>query len=179
MTAYEVNVRQSTDMMALTPFAGRYFDEVVTPLMTYVFYIADKAGMLPQPPQIILDNPQFKIEYTGQLSLATQSFEVNGSFATMNMFAEIARYVPVATEAFRNIDFDKLFKQTWYNNNASMSVLRPQDDVDGEREGEKAAAAQQQKMEQLPELMHGANMGGKKPEEGSPTALMMQQAGMM
>lgn len=179
MTAYEVNVRQSTDMMALTPFAGRYFDEVVTPLMTYVFYKADKAGLLPEAPQVILDNPDFKIEYTGQLSLATQSFEVNGSFATMNMFAEISRYVPVAAEAFRNIDFDKLFKQTWYNNNASMAVLRPQDDVDGEREAEQQAATQQQQMQMLPELMHGANMGGKKPEEGSPTDRMMKEAGIV
>ncbi len=179
MTAHEVQVRQSTDMMSLTPFASRYLDEVVTPMMTYVWYLANDAGVLPKMPDELIqaNDPRFKIEYLGPLSLATMSFETQGAFSVMNMFAEIARYVPQAQEGFRNINFDTLFKQTWYNSNASMTVLKDQKQVDQERQAEAEAFAQQQKMQALPELAHGLNMGGKKPEEGSPSDLLMKQLG--
>lgn len=175
MTAFEVQTRLSTDMMSLAPFASRYLDEVVTPMMTYVWYLANEAGLLPEMPSEVQDDPRFKIEYLGPLSLATMSFETQGAFSVMNMFAEIARYIPQAQEGFRNIDFDGLFKQTWYNSNAPMTVLRPQEDVDEERQAEAQAVAQQQQMAQLPELAHGLNMVSKKPDEGSPADDIIKQ----
>jgi hypothetical protein len=175
MTAHEVQVRQSTDMMSLTPFASRYLDEVVTPMMTYVWYLANEAGVLPPMPAELQQDPRFKIEYLGPLSLATMSFETQGAFSVMNMFAEVARYIPKAAEGFRNVNFDDLFKQTWYNSNASMTVLRSQEDVDEERQAEAQAAAQQQQMAQMPEMAHGLNMVSKKPEEGSPADDIIKQ----
>jgi hypothetical protein len=178
MTAYEVNVRQSTDLMALTPFAGRYYDEVVSPLLSYVFYLCDKAGVLPEPPQELLADQQFKIEYLGQLSLATMSFETTGSFSTMNMFAEISRYVPAAAEVFRNIDFDKLMRQTWYNNNGSMTALRSDKDVKEERAAEQQAQAQQAQQQAMMNAAQAASMGSQTPQPGSPTAKIMESQGV-
>lgn len=174
MTAHEVQVRQSTDMMSLTPFASRYLDEVVTPMMTYVWYLAHEAGVLPEMPAELQEDPRFKIEFLGPLSLATMSFETQGAFSVMNMFAEVAQFVPQAQEGFRNINFDKLFKQTWHNSNASMTALRDQEEVDDERIAQAEAEAQQQQMAQLPELAHGMNMASKKPEAGSPADEIMK-----
>jgi hypothetical protein len=177
MTAYEVNVRQSTDLMSLTPFAGRYYDEVVSPMLSYVFYLADKAKILPEPPPELLENPKFKIEYIGQLSLATMSFETTGAFSTMNMFAEVAQYIPAAQQAFQNVDFDDVFRKTWYNNNATMTSLRPAEDVQDERAAQAQMAAQQAKEQSTLMAAQAAGMASKRPEEGSPTAKVMEAAG--
>jgi hypothetical protein len=177
MTAFEVQNRMSTDLMSLTPFASRYYDEVVTPMLTYVYYLAQKSGRLPDMPPALRDNPNFKIEYVGQLSLATMSFETTGAFSTMNMFAEVAQYVPSAQKAFQNVDFDDVFRKTWYNNNATMTSLRPPDEVDEERAAQAQAAEQQQKQDAAMQAAQASSMGAKAPEEGSLTQKMMEQAG--
>jgi hypothetical protein len=96
----------------------------------------------------------------------------------MNMFAEITRYVPAAAEVFRNIDFDKLMRQTWYNNNGSMTALREPTEVKDERAAEQQAQAQQVQQQSLMNGAQAASMGSKRPEEGSPTAKMMEAQGV-
>lgn len=177
MTAYEVQIRQSTDLMSLTSFASRYYDEVVTPMLTYVYYLAEKAGKLPEMPEALRENSKFKIEYIGQLSLATMSFETAGAFSTLNMFAEIAQRVPLAQQAFQNVDFDDVFRKTWYNNNATMTSLRSVDDVKEEREAQALAAQQQQEQQAVLDASQALSMGNQRPEEGSPSAAIMNQAG--
>jgi hypothetical protein len=177
MTAYEVQQRQSTDLMSLTPFASRYYDEVVTPMLTLVYKMAQKSGRLPDMPPMLRENPNFKIEYVGQLSLATMSFETSGMFSTMNMFAEISQYVPAAQAVFQNIDFDKALRTTWYNQNASMQSLRPQDEVDEERAAQAAAQQQQQQQQAVMDGAQAYSMGTKAPEEGSASQAGMQQIG--
>ena len=106
------------------------------------------------------------------------SFETTGAFSTMNMFAEVAQFVPAAQQAFQNVDFDDVFRKTWYNNNATMTSLRPEDEVEDERAAQAQAAAQQAQQDALSQGAQAASMGSKAPEEGSPTQKMMEQAGV-
>jgi len=177
MTAYEVQQRQSTDLMSLTPFASRYYDEVVTPMLTYVYYLAQKSGRLPDMPPVLAENPNFKIEYVGQLSLATMSFETSGMFSTMNMFAEVAQFIPAAQAAFQNIDFDAAMRKTWYNSNADMGALKSPDIVEEERIAEAEAAQAQQAQQAAGEAAQAYAMGTKAPEAGSASEGIMNQMG--
>lgn len=177
MTAFEANQRVTTDLMALAPFVNRYQDEVVSPMLTYVYYILQKQGKLPELPPTLAEDPSFEIEYVGKLSLATKNFEVMGAFQTLQMFAETAQYIPQAAEAFINVDTDKLFRQTWYANSASMNVLKDPNKVEEEKAIAEAQAQQQQMMQAAPAVADAYNKGGKKAEEGSLSAQLAEQIG--
>ncbi len=167
MTAFEVQQRQSTDLMSLTPFASRYYDEVVTPMLTYVYALAQKSGRLPDMPPLLVENPNFKIEYVGQLSLATMSFETSGTFSTLNMFAEVAQFVPAAQAVYDNVDWDSAFRTTWYNQNAAMSSLRTVDEVEESRAADAEAQAQAQQQQAVLDGAQAYSMTTKAAEEGS------------
>tara|TARA_Y100000310_G_scaffold2464_1_gene3189 strand:- start:474 stop:2126 length:1653 start_codon:yes stop_codon:yes gene_type:complete len=173
MTATETNARVSTDLMALAPFVNRYQDEVVTPLLTYIYYLLQKQGKLPELPQALADDASFEVEYIGKISLATKSFEVMGAFQTLQMFAETAQYIPQAAEAFINVDQEKLFRETWYANGGSMNVLKSSSDVAEEKEALAQQADRQQMMDNLPQMAQAYSQGIKAPEDGS----MSQAAG--
>lgn len=177
MTAHEVQQRMSTDLMSLTPFASRYYDEVVTPMLTYVYYLAQKSGRLPEMPPVLAENPNFKIEYVGQLSLATMSFETSGTFSTLNMFAEIAQFVPAAQTAFDNVDWDTVLRTTWYNQNASMSSLVSPDDVEDTREARAQQEAQAARQQQALDAAQAYSMTTKAAEEGSAAQAVGEQLG--
>lgn len=176
MTAHEVQQRMSTDLMSLTPFASRYYDEVVTPMLTLVYKYAQKSGRLPDMPPLLAENPNFKIEYVGQLSLATMSFETSGTFSTLNMFAEIAQFVPAAQQAFDNVDWDSVLRTTWYNQNASMKSLVSSEDVEATRAARAEQEAKAQAQQMAGEAAQAYSMGTKAPEEGSAAQALMQQA---
>jgi hypothetical protein len=173
MTAFEVNQRMATDLMALAPFVNRYQEEVISPMLTYVYYLLQRGNRLPQMPAALAKDPRFEIEYIGKLSLATKNFEISGAFQTLQMFAEISQYVPQAQDVFLNVNPDKLFRQAWYSNSASMNALDDPKAVEAKRTAAAEQARQQQAIQALPALADAANKGSKKPEEDSPTAKIM------
>ena len=180
MSATEAQLRTSTDLMHLTPFASRYYDEVVTPMLTLVYKLAQKSGRLPDMPPVLAEDPNFKIEYVGQLSLATMSFETNGTFSALNMFAEVAQFVPAAQKAYDNVDWDETFRTTWYNQNASMKSLKPLEGEGSveEKRAEDAAALEKQQAQQLAgEAAQAYAMGTKAPEAGSASEGLMKEMG--
>jgi len=177
MTAFEANARVTTDLMALSPFVNRYQDEVVSPMLTYVYYMLQKQNKLPDMPQSLVESPSFEIDYVGKLSLATKNFEVMGAFQTMQMFAETAQYVPAAQEVFINVNWDKLLRETWYANSGSMNVLKDPTDVEDEKAEMAAQAQAQQAMQAMPAMADAYNKGGTKPDEGSLSAGLQEQIG--
>ena len=150
MTATEVQERMTTDLMQLTPFTSRYIEEHVTPLMQHVYYIAAKRGMLPQPPDELIESPEFEVDYVGRLSLATKSFETIGAINTLRVFGELSQMSPAMAQSIDNIEPDKLFREIWYSNTSSMNSLKDVDQVDMERQAEAQAqmAMQAQMMQQ-------------------------------
>ena len=177
MTATEANARMSTDLMALAPFINRYQDEVISPMLTFVYYELQKSNKLPELPQELIDAPNFEIEYVGKISLATKSFETMGAFQTIQMFAEAAAVVPQVQEVFLNVDWDKLWRSTWYANSASMNALKDPSTVEDEKAMLAQQAQQQQMAQAAPALADAYNKTSNKPEDGSPAKGMMDQFG--
>ena len=175
MSATEANARMSTDLMSLAPFTNRYQDEVVTPMLTYVYYEKVRQGKIPPVPQILADSPEFEIEYVGKISLATKSFEVMGAFQTLQMFADLSQYVPQAAESLINVDSDKLFRETWYANSGSMNVLKDPAEVEAEKTALAAKAQQQQMVQNAPLIADAYAKGGKTAEENSLSSNVSEQ----
>lgn len=150
MTATEVNERMTTDMMTLAPFVSRYVEEHVTPVMEHVYYILAKKNLLPPVPEILLENPDYEIDYVGRLSLATKSFETMGALNTLRMFGEIAQMSPQMAQSIDNVSPDKLFREIWYANSSSMNALKDPVTVGQERQ-QRAKMQQQMQQAQMAE----------------------------
>lgn len=173
MTAFEVNQRMTTDLMALTPFVNRYQDEVVRQIIEFVFYVLAKNKKLPPMPKALAENPEFEVEYVGKLSLATKNFEVMGAMQTLTMFADLAQAIPEMRQPIQTVDGDRLFRQMWYSNSASMNVLREPEVVLAEREAAAQQAEQQLALQNAQAMAKVAKDGSTAPQEGSPTEALM------
>jgi hypothetical protein len=156
MTAFEVNERMTSDLMALAPFVSRYTDEKVTPIMEHVYYICQKRGILPPAPPELAADPTFEIDYVGRLSLATKNFEVLGAINTIRIFGEIGQLSPQLMATLDNVDPDKLFKETWYSNSSSMNALKDEKQVAEERTTRAQAAQQQQMVDNMAPIADAA-----------------------
>jgi hypothetical protein len=156
MTATEVNERMTTDMMSLAPFVGRYLNEHVNPLMEHLYYIAQKKNLLPPVPAKLAESPAYEIDYVGRLSMATKSFETMGAINTLRVFGELAGLSPTMQQSLQNIEPDKLFRQIWYANSASMNALKDPKQLEAERAEEAEAMQQQMAMSQVPAMADAA-----------------------
>ena len=160
MTATEVQERMTTDLMTLTPFVARYVEEHVTPIMEQLYYIAQKRNMLPEIPQILIDNPDYEVNYVGRLSLATKSFETMGAINTLRVFGELSQLSPQMAQSLDNVEPDKLFREIWYSNSSSMNALKDPSEVGAERQAiaEQQAMMQQMQMEMQQQQMEQQNV---------------------
>ena len=156
MTAYEANERVTSDLMQLAPFIGRYTDEKVSPMMQEVFRLCDEAGILPEPPQEIIDSPNMEIDYVGRLALATKNFEVAGAIDTLRILIELGSSAPQLMEVLDNFDIDKLAVDIWYAKSSSLNALIDPDIRDENRAIRAEQAQKQQQMEALPAMADAA-----------------------
>lgn len=149
MTKAEVMERMSIYRQSLSAFTNRYLNEHVKPLLHHVLSICSKRGLLPEAPQIIVDNPKYDFDFVGPLSLATKSYEVMGAVDTVNTFLTLAQTDQRFLEVIDNVDKDKLFTDFWYSRSASMNSLVPEQERDEMRMQRAEAMQQQQQIENL------------------------------
>jgi hypothetical protein len=152
MSATEVMERTTADMMLIAPFVSRYLEEHVSPIMEAVYYICAKKGLLPPPPAILNDYPDYEIDYVGKMSLATKNYETMGAINTARVMGEFSQLTPEAAAALDYIDFDKVLQEMWYSQSASMASLKDSKTVDGERAARQQQMEQQRQIENIPAL---------------------------
>lgn len=149
MTAFEVSERMTTDLMTLAPFVSRYLDEHVTPIMEHVYYILQKRKKLPPMPAVMLEDPNFEIDYVGRLSMATKSFETMGAISTLRIMGELGQAIPQLMAGTDNVNPDKFFRDVWYSNSSSMNALYDPKKVEDDRAAREQAMQQQQAIDNL------------------------------
>lgn len=168
MSATEVMERSTADMMLIAPFVSRYLEEHVSPVMEAVYYICAKKGLLPAPPPELSEYPEFEIDYVGRLNLATKSNETMGAINTARVMGEFAALNPEAAAALDYVDFDKVLKEMWYSQSASMTSLREDKVVDQKRQIRQQQMEQQRKIDNLPAVADATQKLGKAAEPNSP-----------
>jgi len=77
MTATEVMQRTDERLRFLGPVLGRMNNELLKPIVDRVFDILDRRGKLPDPPEILREQPDLKIIYTSQIAKAQRTGEAN------------------------------------------------------------------------------------------------------
>ena len=179
MTATEVMARVEQKMRFLTPIIGRLQSELFNPLIHRIIGIlarqVDKTGktLIPSPPPE-LENSSYSIVYLGRLALAIKTLESEGLQKTL------AEWSPMAEAGFTswldNLDIDVAFRDAGRNNGIPATWLKDVKKRDEERLAKQKAQQAQMMMEQVPNIAKAAKAGSSKPEEGSPTEMILNAA---
>lgn len=173
MTATEVMARVEQKMRLLIHIIGRMQSGYFNPQIHRVIGILGRNNKLPPIPEELVGK-DYKVEYLGRLALALKTLETEGFVKTLNELA-------VLSEAGRldfldNFDLDKITRDMSMNNGMPATWLKDLDKRDEERAIRAEQAQQQAMMERLPDLSKAARNLSQKPEEGSITQEILNEA---
>lgn len=176
ITATEAEIRNEGKMIPFAPIAGNLHSELFRVIIHRVFGICSRRGMLPDPPQKLIDNPDYKIEFVSKIALSIKKIESLGWLQTE---ASLANMLAIKPDVADNFDLDEVSRDMAMNNGANPKWLKPVKEV---AEARAARAQQQQQMQSAETMLAGAgalgNNLGKAPEPGSPLDALMSGGGV-
>ena len=153
MTATEVIQRNEEKMRLLGPVLGRLQSELLKPLIDRAFNILLRKNVFKPAPEF-LAGKDVEIEYVSPLAKAQKSTELQSIMRGIEIMGSIANVAPV----FDYVNFDKLVRHLMDIVGVPQKVLKPQSQVNAERQQKEQ---QQQEMQQMQQLQQVAEVGGK------------------
>lgn len=184
MTATEIMERQSEKAVLLGPQVDRLIQEGLVKTFDVVSDIADKAGRLPEPPQIVIDainqrrgSEQLSIDirFTGPLAQAQRRiFQLQ---PIKNGLNELAQASTVFPKVLDRVDPDKLAERILDSTNFPQDIMRTDDELQELRDEQEAELAQAKLQQQMQGMADAYPKLSGKPEEGSPAEQMQATQG--
>ena len=153
MTATEVIQRNEEKMRLLGPVLGRLQSELLKPLIDRTFSILLRKNLFRPAPEF-LAGKDIEIEYVSPLAKAQKSTELQSIMRAIEIMGSLANVAPV----FDHINMDKLVRHLADIVGVPQKVLKPQSQLNAERQ---QAQAQQEQMQQMQQLQQVAEAGGK------------------
>ena len=153
MTATEVIQRNEEKMRLLGPVLGRLQSELLKPLIDRSFSILMRKNLFARPPEF-LSGQDIEIEYVSPLAKAQKSTELSSIMRAIEIMGSLSNVAPV----FDHINMDKLVRHLTSIVGVPQKILKPQSELDAERQ---AQAQQQEQMQQMQQLQQVAEAGGK------------------
>lgn len=148
----EIVERINEKFTMLGPAVGRFIAELLNPAIARTIGVAFRAGRLPEPPEEIMEDPNYEIEYVSSLAQTQKRNQLNSLLNALNASAQIAQFIP---ESLQKINGDKAIDEIWSMNGAPARVLNSDEEIAKTRE---AIAQQQQAQQQLAAIGAGANI---------------------
>lgn len=142
----EVMERINEKMTMLGPAVGRYLSEVLNPIIHRTIGILARRGRLPAPPDSIIIDPGYEIDFVGVLAQAQRRSELNTLITGMSMVGNMAQYAP---EVLDKINPDRIVDEVWSITGAPVQTLRDDGEIQKIREGRAQQMIQQQQMANL------------------------------
>lgn len=150
MTAYEVSKRSEQQMILMGPWQGRLELEYFEPLINRCFAIAARAGVLPQPPEELMDEKnglsQYYLSYESPLANAQRLLDVQTIDNTKASVLQTAQAGIPVTDLF---DWDKMEVSRAVALGLPSECIKSEELVQAQRQEQQQAAQQQQAMQQL------------------------------
>jgi len=165
MTATEVVQRTSEMMRLFGPLVGRLESEMLGPLITRVFGILNRDGLLPKPPQV-LEDKEFTVEFVSPVATAQKQQEANQVMQALGIVLQLAGQEMGPQLIQKRVDLDKLISWLWDLFNNDPDLLKNEE-----------AMEQGAQMEQAQQMI---NMGGPVAgmlKDGGQAAQALSQAG--
>ena len=153
MTATEVIQRNEEKMRLLGPVLGRLQSELLKPLIDRTFNIILRNNLFPPAPEF-LAGKDIEIEYVSPLAKAQKSTELQSIMRAIEIMGSLSNVAPV----FDHINMDRLVRHLADIVGVPQKILKPQNQLNAERQ---QAEAQQQQMQQMQQLQQVAEAGGK------------------
>ena len=147
MTATEVIQRNEEKMRLLGPVLGRLQSELLKPLIDRSFAILMRRNLFAQPPEF-LSGQDIEIEYVSPLAKAQKSTELSSIMRAIEIMGSLSNVAPV----FDHINMDKLVRHLTNIVGVPQKILKPQSELNAERQEQAAQAQQQQQMQQLQQV---------------------------
>jgi len=153
MTATEVIQRNEEKMRLLGPVLGRLQSELLKPLIDRAFALILRKNLFKQAPDF-LSGKDIEIEYVSPLAKAQKSTELQSIMRAIEIMGSLSNVAPV----FDHINMDKLVRHLADIVGVPQKILKPQSELNAERQ---QAQAQQEQMQQMQQLQQVAEAGGK------------------
>ena len=153
MTATEVIQRNEEKMRLLGPVLGRLQSELLKPMIDRCFAILLRNNQFAPAPEF-LSGQDIEIEYVSPLAKAQKSTELQSIMRAVEIMGSLSNVAPV----FDHINMDKLVRHLADIVGVPQKILKPQSELNAERE---EAQAQQQQMQNMQQLQQVAEAGGK------------------
>ena len=147
MTATEVIQRNEEKMRLLGPVLGRLQSELLKPLIDRAFAILMRRNLFAQAPDF-LSGQDIEIEYVSPLAKAQKSTELSSIMRAIEIMGSLSNVAPV----FDHINMDKLVRHLTSIVGVPQKILKPQAEINAERQEQAAQAEQQQQMQQMQQV---------------------------
>ena len=153
MTATEVIQRNEEKMRLLGPVLGRLQSELLKPLIDRTFNIILRKNLFAPIPEF-LQGQDIEIEYVSPLAKAQKSTELQSIMRAIEIMGSLSNVAPV----FEHINMDKLVRHLADIVGVPQKILKPQNQLNVERQ---QAQQQQEQMQQMQQVQQLAEAGGK------------------
>ena len=171
MTATEVQARVEQKLRFLTPIIGRLQSGLFNPMIQRVIGILGRQKKLPPMPEELVDI-DFSVMYLGRLALALRTIETEGLTKTLQEWAPLADQGIL--EWLDHINIPVAFRDSARNNGVPATWLRSLDEVKQIQDDRLAKQEAQEQLAAAEQAAKAAKAGSTRPEEGSPTAAVME-----
>jgi len=172
MTAFESGQRIDLSLQFLNPAVNRIEREFVKPVLQRAFMLLLRSGRFEELQIPELSEADIDFELVGKASLATKQIEMFGS---MNALEQIGMVGQVKPEVWDLINQDEFARLALEVGMAPNRISNSKEDVEQVRQARAQQMAAQQQAQMTAMAAEAASKGNKKPEEGSPTAEIMEQ----
>jgi hypothetical protein len=153
ITATEIEERREEKLLALGPVLQRLNQDLLDPLVDITFYVMNKRGLLPDPPEE-LQGQDLAVEY---ISVMAQAQKLAG-ISTIERFSQIAFNVIRANpETADKVDMDQLIDEYAKRLSLPPGIVRSDERVEEIR----ANRAEQQRQQQMQQAMQQMTQGAK------------------
>lgn len=169
MTATEVNVRYELMQRLIGPTAGRLQTDVFDNLLSRVFNIMFREGMLTEIPEVLQNrNNELDIRYTGPLARAQKSDLAMSTERWLGSLANISQFYPEVLD-YPNVD--NIVRDQASNLNLPPNYVNSKDDIKKKQKAKQAAVEAQQQAalaQEAGKAMESLGKGAK--EMGGPAS---------
>jgi hypothetical protein len=158
-TATEINERREEKLLALGPVLEQLNQDLLDPLVDFVFAMMDRQGLIPSAPEALQGQP-LRVEYISIMAQAQKLVSVSGIERFQSFLLQQLQADPGALDA---VDTGVMLSQYGDITSLPPGIIRPKDEVEAIR-AEKAKAAQAQAAaEQIPAMAGAAGQLAKAP----------------
>jgi len=165
MTKAEVIERVDLQMTLFAPILARVQAEKLAQVLHRCYGIANRKGLLPPMPEVLMQNPSYEVQYTGKLALALDELDVSAFRETLIEVQPLFEMDPTIAD---NFDPDAAARGIALRKGAPKEFMKTQAQVDAIREQRQKQAEAMQQMEMINKGADAASKLQKTTEPNSP-----------